>query len=496
MSTGKIILVGDSRTVDEGVVEGNDSVYLSSRGPLSWFLALAGNPLELFHFAEQGSNNQDEGSIIGSNNYTTQDIVTNFKREVLDKEPSLVVLQIGTNDIESNIPVSTIASNIKTIVEMANAANAQVWVANIDPRNPTADNTSSNAFTEAQELTRTQLNNWLSRYCYSNQGCTLLDYASVLSHSSNSSVLLSEYTTDGKHWTSSAAFELAKRVWVPAWMKLNSLIRAERVYSVPSLYNASTNIYGNLLANADFNGIQGVAGTDIVGIIPDNFKIERTVGSTVTASSVISNTFAPVSRFNGSAELDSINKNIIALTTISNGQGDNLETITLSGNDTAQAVTGKIDIGVEDSGWYEAQIEVHVPANYTSRIIRSIYLELTDEDDTTDQVTRHFNTAYTDTDQTPNIQDHYPNNSHKLILRTPALRVNGSETSLSFKLHIETDGSKQGSDTIFVLNPVLKKLPNIPSATYKSRLFIEDLDDNPRTLAVETTSLVLGDSYD
>jgi lysophospholipase L1-like esterase len=106
-ATGPIIALGDSITAGRDATEGNDYVSVLSRS--------IGTPI--LNAGVRGN--------------TTADVLARLDRDVLSKNPRLVILLIGGNDFLQGVPSATSFSNIRTIIDRIHASGSAVLLVGI-----------------------------------------------------------------------------------------------------------------------------------------------------------------------------------------------------------------------------------------------------------------------------------------------------------------------------------------------------------------------------
>lgn len=467
---GRAVIIGDSRVANGYGTSTNNAAYYNQRGPMNWFFALTNSPLELIHFNNNHPTNPPEGHAVGTGGETTNDMIGRYKRDVLDKKPTLVIIVAGTNDLTADQTAGTIQHNLKWMIEQANKIDAFVWVFNIDPRN----NDDGNGLTAAREQVRQDVNTWLNEYVNTNGKCELIDAASILQDANGD--LDSAYSYDGLHWNSAGAYRLATLALIPAWRKFVG-IETRTQYSVPASYAASTNDYGNMLTNPELSGTGGITSTGVSGTIADDWRAERSTGTDITAvASIVSET-----------DWNNDTTNFQQFVVTSTGGASDGELLRF--RPTATYVTS----GHTAGNWYEGLVEVKIPTGWESGLLRSIYLEVRDEDGATDTFVRHFQDAYTD-GGTGN-KDIWPTDTQHMVLRTPPVQVDGI-IGFTYYVYTEIDATVAGTATLKFGNMQLKPVPNFQSTDYPVRLRLENDGQIPKTIRLVGTTLTVGNAED
>lgn len=114
----------------------------------------------------------------GISGQTTEQLVVRFRQDVINLQPTAVVILAGTNDIAGNTGPETpemIEDNFRSMVDLARANNIRVVLASVLPAarypwRPSAGN-------PAEKIRA--LNDWLKSYAAS-QNLTYLDYYSAM----------------------------------------------------------------------------------------------------------------------------------------------------------------------------------------------------------------------------------------------------------------------------------------------------------------------------
>ena len=136
----------------------------------------------------------------GISGQITGELLGRMKADVLNLQPSAVLILAGTNDLARNVPLVTIEDNYAMIATLAAANDIKVIFASVLPvsdyhkdRNP------------AYEMTRVRppvyikaLNDWLQNYC-AQKGCTFLNYFQALADDQGQ--LATDLADDGLHPT-------------------------------------------------------------------------------------------------------------------------------------------------------------------------------------------------------------------------------------------------------------------------------------------------------
>jgi lysophospholipase L1-like esterase len=117
----------------------------------------------------------------GIGGQTTRQMLIRFREDVIDLQPSAVVILAGTNDIAGNtgpMTLEEIEGHYTSLAELARANHIKVIFSSVLPvHNYTPQ--SANLFAQRSPSKILDLNRWIKNYCQSN-GCVYLDYFSAM----------------------------------------------------------------------------------------------------------------------------------------------------------------------------------------------------------------------------------------------------------------------------------------------------------------------------
>jgi lysophospholipase L1-like esterase len=134
----------------------------------------------------------------GISGQTTPQMLVRFREDVIDLQPSVVVILAGTNDIAGNtgpMSLEEIEANYASMAELARARGIRVVFSSIVPvHNYTAK--AANLFVLRPMSKIRELNRWLQEYSRSN-GFVYLDYFSAMIDEAG--FLKKELADDGLH---------------------------------------------------------------------------------------------------------------------------------------------------------------------------------------------------------------------------------------------------------------------------------------------------------
>ncbi len=438
---GVAILMGDSLMGNGyGINATGNNIYFHQRGAFNWFQAMAGWPyahvIQYYgNTISAATNTPPAGHNVGIGSTYTRQMLARFRRDVLSKNPSLVVLGGGTNDVTEGRTANEIARNKHMMAKLAVDQGASVWIETIPPRH----NSDGKQFTAPQRAVATEVNRRTRDFAARTPGVILIDLDLIVADVNGDLQLT--LSDDGLHWNSRGGETVARLGYLPAWKASATYDKLRR--DIPEAYNVTTAPYGNLLSNADFaTGTGGTAGTGVTGSVPSGFQVTRS-GTLTVAASVVSRT-----NFNG----DTVNAVRLAITSPGGG-ADN-------GNVQFLTSPSTLTSGVSAFTWYRAEAEVVIPAG-TLGVLRSVYLE---QQDTTGTATsqRMFSTRYSYENDSVNVgtvvKDLLPNGDLRLILRTPDLFTDGT-SGIIWRVRVEVDETVAGTRTVDIMEPVLHPLP-------------------------------------
>jgi lysophospholipase L1-like esterase len=134
----------------------------------------------------------------GIGGQTTPQMLIRFRQDVINLQPTAVVILAGTNDIAGNtgpMSLEDIEANYASLAELATAHHIRVIFSSVLPvHNYTPQ--STNLFAQRSPEKIRELNRWLRDYCASN-GCVYLDYFSAMVDPAG--LLKKELAEDGLH---------------------------------------------------------------------------------------------------------------------------------------------------------------------------------------------------------------------------------------------------------------------------------------------------------
>jgi len=435
-SGGVWVAIGDSITQNSigASTAGTNgyNTYYHQRGYINWFQCKTGYPYShIPHYLGQTTPIFGHNVAIGGEE--TKDMLARFTKDVLSLKPNIVSIMAGTNDIKAGVSAESIFSNIKQMAHLSIDSGAYVLIFTILPRN----DSDGNEFTSGEEVIRLAVNSLLVNLGQSWSECLHVIECDAFMIDGTTGMLDEEYAYDGLHINSKGGWIISEQGIIPWWQNVADTERIPR--KTPSDYNVTTNPFGNILTNSVFSGTGGTLSTGSSGTLPDNWRAERSSGSTITT------TFSIVSQsdWNGNTA------NFISGVYSSPGTGVDPESFRIR---TSATITTPLVTNT----WYIAEVEVIMSAASGTNPIRSVYLETRDQTGD-DSIVRCFSTAYTN----GSVKDIFPETEERFILRTPPLLIDGT-TGVLFYMMVDMDGTVNNTRTVKWGRPTLIPMINQP----------------------------------
>jgi lysophospholipase L1-like esterase len=429
----KVVTIGDSiMQANVEITSGGGSTAEPShggmRGFLSQFQAALNFPLS-WRFQNW------DGSVVGGSNFAvTGDAIVNVKgrlNSALKRDPDIVWVNLGTNDITSGLTAASILDGYRWIVRRCMDRGVNVWFNTILPRN----NDGALDFTSGQNTTRLTVNTALRKFENEYKGSVIVFDADPVMMDPTTGKAYSAMFSDGVHPNATGAEAFALKSLLP---KLGSFYRVQSIpRSIPADYNGTTSPIGNLLTNSDFSGTGGaISGTAISGTAPDSWTGTRTDGTSATG----------VFSIESKADWDGVSRNFVKMLISAAGAGVDNETIRIN-------PTSTITTNVVAGQWYVCEVECIVDEVASgSNILRSVYAELRDNG-TSGPISRFFNVGYT----TGAIKEYLPTGAKRYILRT--MPINSRTASgLILRLNADVDGTLTGSRAVYWGKPIVRPI--------------------------------------
>lgn len=154
----------------------------------------------------------DEYRVVNSgiSGNTTNDLINRIDNDLYDYNPSVVIIQIGTNDLRANIKDEEIINNIKTIIKgiRKNRKNASILVESIYPLNRDMDTEYWNGVnTDYNNKHIIKLNKDIKKLCKIEHIKYIDVYTSLLDDNKN---LKEVYSKEGLHLTDLGYYKVTK----------------------------------------------------------------------------------------------------------------------------------------------------------------------------------------------------------------------------------------------------------------------------------------------
>ena len=154
----------------------------------------------------------DEYRVVNSgiSGNTTNDLINRIDNDLYDYNPSVVIIQIGTNDLRANIKDEEIINNIKSIIKgiRKNRKNASILVESIYPLNRDMDTEYWNAVNEEYNNKHIiKLNKDIKKLCKIEHIKYIDVYTSLLDDNKN---LKEVYSKEGLHLTDLGYYKVTK----------------------------------------------------------------------------------------------------------------------------------------------------------------------------------------------------------------------------------------------------------------------------------------------
>jgi len=132
----KAVFIGDSITWQWGLVsrklKASQEVIIPT-DPMPAWMSISGSDVTItWHASFFTQNNYVDMGVSGEK---TGEMLARYQKDVLAKDPFVVVIMGGTNDLAWNISKEEILSNIKSMAEQAAAKNMKVVLCSVTPCN-------------------------------------------------------------------------------------------------------------------------------------------------------------------------------------------------------------------------------------------------------------------------------------------------------------------------------------------------------------------------
>lgn len=349
----RVCVFGDSQSAFHLSVEASNSMTLRGDGYLTWLNALLGNP---FLFEVGNINNTIYGDMHGIGGETTAQMLLRIGK-VLASKPSIVFINAGTNDISGGVESTVIEDNLTSMFNIFLRNNITVVYMPIYPRN---GNNAKDWGSTAAERKHHHINNFVDNFAKQTKRNFIYaaEVYDALVNSSNGD-MISSMAIDGLHLNQNGGFTVAN---VLRKILANQLAPARPSFiSATDAYNATDNVYGNMLVNGELTGTGGTIGAGVIGSVANNWECYRPTGASTTVMA--------------SKITDPLNSNVAMqrLVITTNGvAGENF----IEFRPSAISVSA----GVIDGAWYEFGCDISVSSSVGE--VNGIYPELLNQMDT------------------------------------------------------------------------------------------------------------------
>lgn len=358
----KIVFAGDSETANGvGGINGTNSAYLTTYGYMNQFLGRIGSGYN-YIVGKNGATNLPIGANVGIGGNTSTQLLARYVTDVISKNPDIVSIEIGTNDIKGGdgTTFATLTGNISKMIAANQAIGAETWLHTVWPRN-NVDGGGGVDFTANERLIRASVNSWI-RAQSTVRGVTVIDHDRRLCNAAGD--MITGYTYDGLHLNATGAYYVSDGMieslygqTPPPLLGINA-----DAYNV---YDATYNVYGSILTNGVMAGTSGTAGTGVSGNVATGWTIKRATGSDVTAvASKITRTFSNNTTMAGQR---------LVITTTGAGTSDDI--IRCRSNSDSAAITTMVANGLWCGGSHLTRIS---PAAQTPNLLAA-YMQIADQ---------------------------------------------------------------------------------------------------------------------
>ena len=269
VALGDSLIEFNSRTPGEG----SDVSLLSTQGFLAWATVLDPRWDFTTWLAPDDPNglvggNAGKASAHLINDLPTQTVpdIWSARTETAARDADFVIVEGGTNDLNSNRPAAEVKESIQQIVDHVLAEERFVIVSTVPPRILNTDPNAPSRGWPADDPRWDRLdevNAWIRETYGDNKvhGVILADLAAAV-ESEGVDGIKPEYTRDGTHFSALGGFT-ASSVYADA---IAQIVKP----GVPDSYRAPS-----LLSMNAHSGTDGVAGPGVTGTVPDDFTFYR-----------------------------------------------------------------------------------------------------------------------------------------------------------------------------------------------------------------------------
>lgn len=265
----KLLVIGDSlinNGANPSYTDTTASYFAQNpRGWWHWVQAMAGHP---FRHEIGWNGTQASGNRIGHNwgkGSDTTALILARQSEWLPKIDSntLVIMNSITND-PTSLTVDQFAANVATFHALVKAKGAHlVWVG-LSERNQVDGGGSAYWTTTARHKKAWAMDNVLREYAANNEGFSYFDISTGFIDPATGDLYTSS-TADGLHFNQRLAYRQAEK-FIRDFPQLIPSPKPLHAKSSFAVYDATDNIYGNLVSNGTMSGTGGTtSGNNITG---------------------------------------------------------------------------------------------------------------------------------------------------------------------------------------------------------------------------------------
>lgn len=289
-AAGTIRILGDSICSQNDscskTIAGVSTAYLA-RYPRWWTMThwLTGSNINYVSTIDPATEHR-MGSNSGVGGALLSEILTTVQTNASSWPEQNIILVGGTNTLNAGASLAEMKTQYTAILDAIIAAGKTPIATTITPRNAVdgANDWSATGTTAAQKrLILVAFNSWLKDYCREN-GLRCIDFYSAIVDGDTGDAITG-YTGDSVHPYGKGSYYMALAVI----REIGDLLPERRRFELHALndYDATYNPGGNKL-NGDLSGTGGdVVAGEATGTMPDNFQIDRTNGTSTAVASIV-----------------------------------------------------------------------------------------------------------------------------------------------------------------------------------------------------------------
>lgn len=246
-----------------------------ARGYMEWLNTLTAGRVEYVTWL-----NEERTALLGSNKGVggdkSEDILARVD-SIVRMRPDICVVDIGGNDM-TTIPYEDMVANTELVFELL--LNAGILCISMAVHSKGALGNWPPDSEARHKMHR--YNTWKYDYARRKSGVIFVDPSKYLVDPADpNGYTRSEYVYDGTHFTPLGAYQLARCLAevieqiYPAYPQLG--------YGADNVYHAVHNPLGNMMPNPMYMGAGGTANHGSTGVVPDDYQVNRGLGTSVTA---------------------------------------------------------------------------------------------------------------------------------------------------------------------------------------------------------------------